>query len=196
MKINEEIEEYLEKQNDCVSNIRKNQIHIVEEIFECLIKCRESENRIFLIGNGGSASTASHFTSDLLKTAITKDTKRFKAYSLTDNMPVVLAWANDSSYDEVFKNQLESQIEENDVLITLSGSGNSTNVIKANEYANEVSAYTIAFTGKDGGKLAKIAKISLVIPSDDMLTIESMHLLICHLLITMIRKQGKPMFTY
>ena len=161
-----------------------------------LIKCRESGNRIFLIGNGGSASTASHFTSDLLKTAITKDTKRFKAYSLTDNMPVVLAWANDSSYDEVFKNQLESQIEENDVLITLSGSGNSTNVIKANEYANEVSAHTIAFTGKDGGKLAKIAKISLVIPSDDMLTIESMHLLICHLLITMIRKQGKPMFTY
>ena len=145
---------------------------------------------------GGSASTASHFTSDLLKTAITKDTKRFKAYSLTDNMPVVLAWANDSSYDEVFKNQLESQIEENDVLITLSGSGNSTNVIKANEYANEVSAHTIAFTGKDGGKLAKIAKINLVIPSDDMLTIESMHLLICHLLITMIRKQGKPMFTY
>ena len=107
MKINEEIEEYLEKQNDCVSNIRKNQIRIIEEIFECLIKCRESENRIFLIGNGGSASTASHFTSDLLKTAITKDTKRFKAYSLTDNMPVVLAWANDSSYDEVFKNQLE-----------------------------------------------------------------------------------------
>ena len=196
MKINEEIEEYLEKQNDCVSNIRKNQIHVVEEIFNCLIKCRESENRIFLIGNGGSASTASHFTSDLLKTAITKNTKRFKAYSLTDNMPVVLAWANDSSYDEVFKNQLESQIEENDVLITLSGSGNSTNVIKANEYANEVSAHTIAFTGKDGGKLAKIAKISLVIPSDDMLTIESMHLLICHLLITMIRKQGKPMFTY
>ena len=196
MKINEEIEEYLEKQNDCVSNISKNQIHVVEEIFNCLIKCRESENRIFLIGNGGSASTASHFTSDLLKTAITKDTKRFKAYSLTDNMPVVLAWANDSSYDEVFKNQLESQIEENDVLITLSGSGNSTNVIKANEYANEASAHTIAFTGKDGGKLAKIAKINLVIPSDDMLTIESMHLLICHLLVTMIRKQGKPMFTY
>jgi len=196
MKINEEIEEYLEKQNDCVSNIRKNQIHIVEEIFECLIKCRESENRIFLIGNGGSASTASHFTSDLLKTAITKDTKRFKAYSLTDNMPVVLAWANDLSYDNIFQNQLENQIEKNDILISLSGSGNSINIIKANEYANKILAHTIAFTGNDGGKLAKIAKISLVIPSDDMLTIESMHLLICHLLITMIRKQGKPMFTY
>ena len=75
-----------------------------------LIKCRESENRIFLIGNGGSASTASHFTSDLLKTAITKGSKHFKAYSLTDNMSVVLAWANDLSYDNIFQNQLENQI--------------------------------------------------------------------------------------
>ena len=168
MKINEEIEKYLEKQNECVSNIKKNQIQTIEEIFNHLIKCRENENRIFLIGNGGSASTASHFTSDLLKTAITKGSKHFKAYSLTDNMSVVLAWANDLSYDNIFQNQ----------------------------YANKVLAHTIAFTGNDGGKLAKIAKISLVVPSNDMLTIESIHLSICHLLITMIRNQGEPMFRY
>ena len=196
MKINEEIEKYLEKQNECVSNIKKNQLLIIEEIFNHLIKCRENGNRIFIIGNGGSASTASHFTSDLLKTAITKNTDHFKAYSLTDNMPVVLAWANDLSYDNIFQNQLENQIEKNDILISLSGSGNSANIIKANEYANKVLAYTIAFTGNDGGKLAKIAKISLVVPSNDMLTIESMHLSICHLLITMIRNQGEPMFRY
>ena len=111
-------------------------------------------------------------------------------------MPVVLAWANDLSYDNIFQNQLETQIEKNDKLISLSGSGNSANIIKANEYANKVLAYTIAFTGNDGGKLAKIAKISLVVPSNDMLTIESMHLSICHLLITMIRNQGEPMFRY
>ena len=104
MKINEEIEKYLENQNECVSNIKKNQLLIIEEIFNHLIKCRENGNRIFIIGNGGSASTASHFTSDLLKTAITKNTNHFKAYSLTDNMPVVLAWANDLSYDNIFAN--------------------------------------------------------------------------------------------
>ena len=107
MKINEEIKEYLEKQNDCVSNIMRNQIQIVEEIFNCLIKCRESENKIFLIGNGGSASTASHFTSDLLKTAITKDEKRFAAISLVDNIPVNMAWSNDQSFDSIFIEQLK-----------------------------------------------------------------------------------------
>ena len=148
------------------------------------------------MGNGGSASTATHFTSDLLKTSIIKSKKRFKAHSLSDNIPVVLAWANDDEYNNIFLGQLENFLKKNDIVIGFSGSGNSENVIKAIEFANNNNATTISFTGKGGGKISKISQINLTIPSDDMLTIETMHLLICHLLTTMIRSDGEPQFSY
>ena len=95
-----------------------------------------------------------------------------------------------------FKNQLENFIEKDDIVIGISGSGNSRNILNAIKFANEMKAHTIVLTGMDGGKISKISKISLTVPSNDMLTIETLHLLICHLLITMIRQQGKPLFTY
>ena len=134
--------------------------------------------------------------SDLLKTSITKKNKRFKAISFVDNLPVILAWANDTSYEHIFKNQLENFIGKDDIVIGISGSGNSRNILNAIKFANEMKAHTIVLTGMDGGKISKISKISLIVPSNDMLTIETLHLLICHLLITMIRQKGKPLFTY
>ena len=86
--------------------------------------------------------------------------------------------------------------EKDDIVIGISGSGNSRNILNAIKFANEMKAHTIVLTGMDGGKISKISKISLTVPSNDMLTIETLHLLICHLLITMIRQQGKPLFTY
>lgn len=189
------IHNYLSKQNDCISNLIRKKITI-EKIFHTLLKARDDGNKIYIMGNGGSASTASHFTSDLLKTSIIKNKKRFKAFCLSDNIPVVLAWANDASYDDVFVSQLENFVEENDVVIGISGSGNSINVIKAIEYANKTNAITMSLTGKGGGKLAKISKIDLTILSDDMLMIETTHLLLCHLLTTLIRSEGEPLFTY
>ena len=190
------IEDYLDAQNNCISEIKKNNLIVLKKIFEILKQARNNEKKIYIMGNGGSASTSTHFTSDLLKTSLIKNTKKFKAFSLSDNIPVVLAWANDSSYDDIYVSQLENFLEKDDVAIGISGSGNSKNVLKAIEYANEVGASTISLTGKDGGKLAKLAKTNLIVPSKDMLTIETMHLLICHLLTTMIRSEGEPLFSY
>jgi D-sedoheptulose 7-phosphate isomerase len=148
------------------------------------------------MGNGGSASTASHFTADLLKTSIVENENRFSAYSLTDNIPVILAWANDEGYENIFLGQLKNSLKKGDIVIGFSGSGNSKNVIKAFEFANKVDSTTISFTGGSGGKLAKISKYNLNIDDNDMLTIETGHLLICHLLTTLIRSNGKPMFEY
>tara|TARA_B100001750_G_C15515834_1_gene607103 strand:+ start:2070 stop:2687 length:618 start_codon:yes stop_codon:yes gene_type:complete len=196
MKIQQGIKNNLEKQIECIQELKKNQMPVIEEIFRVLIKAREDGKKIFLMGNGGSASTATHFVSDLLKTSIIKKKHRFQAFSLTDNTPVILAWANDTSYEHIFKNQLENFIGKDDIVIGISGSGNSRNILNAIKFANEMKAHTIVLTGMDGGKISKISKISLIVPSNDMLTIETLHLLICHLLITMIRQKGKPLFTY
>ena len=189
------IEDYLNAQLSCVGNLREVS-QIIKNIFEKLISARDNDQTIYVMGNGGSASTATHFTSDLLKTSIVKNKKRFKAHSLSDNIPVVLAWANDDEYNNIFLGQLENFLKKNDIVIGFSGSGNSGNVIKAIEFANNNNATTISFTGKGGGKISKISQINLTIPSDDMLTIETMHLLICHLLTTMIRSDGEPQFSY
>jgi len=187
---------YLSEQISCIENIQKNYLDIIEKIFRLLEDARENKNTIFVMGNGGSASTASHFTSDLLKTSILKNKTRVKAISLSDNIPVMLAWSNDSSYDNIFVGQLENFLQKNDIVIGISGSGNSQNVINAIDFAKKNGAKTISLTGKGGGNLTKISEISFVVPSDDMLTIETMHLLITHLLITMIRKNGEPLFSY
>jgi len=187
---------YLDEQIECINMMKKISSDTLEKILEILIQTRNNNKKIFIMGNGGSASTASHFTSDLLKTSLIKNENKFKVISLTDNVPVILAWANDTSYDEVFVNQLQNFLEKDDVVIGISGSGNSINVLKAVEYANNINAHTVSLTGKGGGKLAKISKTSLIVPSDDMLTIETMHLMVCHILTTMLRSMGQPVFSY
>lgn len=157
------------------------------EIVGALTKARNSGRRIYTLGNGGSASTASHMASDLNKGASRKDAPRFKAVALTDNIPLLLAWGNDSSYEDIFVEQLKNHLEKGDVVIGISGSGNSTNVLRAIEYANKKGAVTIGLTGFDGGKLAKMAKISYVVPSQTMQQIEDVHLLIEHMLSMILR---------
>lgn len=191
----EKVHEYLDQQINSTSSLKENYEEL-EKIFNILKNARDSGNHVFVMGNGGSASTASHFVADLLKTSITNENKRFKAISLSDNIPVLLAWSNDESYETVFSNQLENFVEKDDVVIGISGSGNSKNVLNAIQLANEKHATTIGLNGKSGGKLSEIVKINLTIKSDDMLTIETIHLLICHLLTTMIRSDGTPKFNY
>ncbi len=186
---------YLDSQIDCISKIKDSQEN-VKKIFQILLKARDKKRQIFVMGNGGSASTATHFVSDLLKTSLIKNTNRFKAFSLSDNIPVILAWANDTSYDKIFVSQLENILEKNDIIIGISGSGNSQNVLKAIKFANKMKATTISLTGQKGGKISKISKINFTVPSNDMLTIETMHLMICHLITTMLRSSGNPIFKY
>ena len=191
----EKVHEYLDQQINSTSSLKDNYEEL-EKIFNVLKNARDAGNQVFVMGNGGSASTASHFVADLLKTSITNENKRFKAISLSDNIPVLLAWSNDESYDTVFSNQLENFLEKDDVVIGISGSGNSKNVSNAIQLANEKHAITVGLNGKGGGKLSEIVKINLTVKSDDMLTIETIHLLICHLLTTMIRSDGTPKFNY
>jgi D-sedoheptulose 7-phosphate isomerase len=195
MEIENSIKENLKQNYSCLENLDKKSIQI-KEIVEHLITARNNGKTIFTMGNGGSGSTSSHFVSDLLKTAITVDSNRFKAISLVDNVPVNLAWANDVSYDSIFSEQLQNFLNPDDVVIVFSGSGNSSNVVNALQYAKTKGAVTIAISGMTGGQISKISGISLIVPSNDMLIIESMHVLICHCMINAIREQGTPKFSY
>ena len=195
MQSEDSIQDYLNSQIKVMSDL-KEKIDIVEKILEVILEARDHGKQIYVMGNGGSASTSTHFVSDLLKTSITKDEKRFKAISLSDNIPVILAWSNDQSYDTIFVEQLKNFLQEGDIVIGISGSGNSLNVINGINYANQINAKTISLTGRDGGKLSKISNMNLTIPSNDMLTIETMHLCVCHLLTTLIRNKGQPLFSY
>lgn len=195
MEIENSIKENLKQNSSCLENLGKKSDEI-KKIIEYLINARNNGNTIFTMGNGGSGSTSSHFVSDLLKTAIINDSKRFKAISLVDNIPVNLAWSNDVSYDSIFSEQLKNFLMDGDVVIGFSGSGNSKNVVNAFEYAKTKGSVCIAISGMSGGKISKLADITLVVPSNDMLIIESMHILICHCMINAIREQGIPKFNY
>ena len=159
----------------------------MREIVAALVKARNGRKRIYTLGNGGSASTASHMASDLNKGASRRDAPRLRVMALTDSIPSMLAWGNDSSYEDIFVEQLKNHLEKGDVVIAISGSGNSENVLKAVEYANKEGAVTIGLTGFDGGKLARMAKISYIVPSNCMQQIEDVHLLIEHMLSMMLR---------
>lgn len=195
VEISELFENYLQEQNICMNKILSNQ-NVLNDIVSILIRTRNSGNKIFTCGNGGSASTASHFVSDLLKTTITKNEKRFSAISLVDNFAINSAWANDVSFNDVFIEQLKNFLSKNDVVFAFSGSGNSSNVIRALEFAKKNGATTIGFTGMSGGMLSKICDYSYVVPSDDMLAIESFHLMLCHGIIFTLRELGEPLFKY
>jgi len=194
-KINIFAKSFLVEQLKCVEKLSK-QENQIEKIINLLIKKRNTGKNIFTIGNGGSASTASHFVSDLLKTSITKNNKRFKAISFVDNIPVILAWANDTSYNEIFVEQLKNQVSKGDVLIAFSGSGKSKNIIKALKFAKKNGAICIGFTGMHGGYFPKLCDICCSVPSNDMLIIESTHVIVCHCIVNTIRNLGKPLFQY
>jgi len=189
------IETFLHEQSDVISTISDN-YNELDKIITKLLLIRDTRKKIFTMGNGGSASTASHFLADLLKTAITKNENRYIGISLVDNMPLISAWSNDSSYDDIFKEQLENSISKGDLVIAFSGSGKSKNVVNALKFAKSKDAFCIGFTGKSGGRFPKLCDICIRIPSNDMLIIESTHLMLCHCIITTIRDLGKPLFRY
>jgi D-sedoheptulose 7-phosphate isomerase len=136
--------------------------------------------KVMTCGNGGSAYTASHFITDWNKMVNTYTGKKFKGISLCDNVGLLTAFANDMSYEEVFSGQIKSIGESGDLLIAISGSGNSINVINAVEYANSVDITTLAIVGYDGGGLKKVANYNLHVPSFDMQICEDIHLMFGH----------------
>jgi D-sedoheptulose 7-phosphate isomerase len=185
--VNSRSVKYLDEVAKTLEHMEKDLPFKAEEIVSALVKARDSGKRVYICGNGGSASTASHMASDLNKGSNRKDARRFKAVALTDNVPAMLAWANDASYDDIFVEQLRNHLEKGDVVIGISGSGNSSNVLKALHYANDEGALTIGLTGFDGGKIAQVAKIFYVAPNHTMQQIEDIHLVIEHMLSIILR---------
>jgi D-sedoheptulose 7-phosphate isomerase len=182
------IKRYLDDLRVEISQLPLDQI---EAIVNVLQKAREDGKRVFIMGNGGSAATASHFASDLNKGANTPGQRRFKAMAFTDNVPVMTAWANDSSYTEIFSEQVENHVEPGDIVIGISGSGKSPNVVNALKLAKQKGAYTIALTGMGGGLVKDIAALCLVVPSDCMERIEDIHLAVEHAITSCLRNRGK-----
>lgn len=153
----------------------------IEAIIDTLAEARAQQQTIFLIGNGGSGATASHMANDLVKNTIQPGKPRLKVVALTDNMPIILAVANDWDYSRIFVEQLMPLARPGDVLMGLSGSGNSSNVLKAMDWARENGLKTVGLTGQDGGQLKEKAELVLRVPTDFMAQIEDLHMILGHI---------------
>jgi len=154
-----------------------------------LLVAYEQNRTIFLFGNGGSAALASHFACDLGKgtVRIGERQKRFRVLALTDNLPLLTAWANDSSYADVFAQQLQNFVEPRDVVFAISGSGNSPNILRALDVARKAGALNIGLTGFGGGKMKNLCDPCIVIPSENMQIIEDLHLSVTHAIFSVVR---------
>lgn len=160
-----------------------------EQVVNTVIEAYEKGRQIFVMGNGGSGATASHFVCDINKFACLGSNMRFKAFCLNDNIPTMLAYANDVSYEDIFSEQLKNFLNPGDVVIGISASGNSKNIIKAIEYANSKNSKTIGLTGSNGGMLAKLVHIAIRVPEDNMQRIEDVHLILAHIIAQLARKK-------
>ncbi len=167
--------------------LRRLPYHIVDQIIAKLVRAYEENRTVYLFGNGGSASLASHSACDLGKGTAVNGTRRFRVLSLTDNIPLMTAWANDARYEDIFAEQLRNFVEQRDVVLAISGSGNSPNVLNGLRVAREAGAYTIGLTGYQGGKMKALCDLCLVVPCDNMQFIEDSHLCISHSIFTAVR---------
>ncbi|MFL6351293.1 MAG: SIS domain-containing protein [Bryobacteraceae bacterium] len=154
----------------------------VEQAIAWLGEARDNNHHIFVCGNGGSASTASHFTCDILKGASFERDRRFRILALTDSLPTLTAYSNDVCYECVFEEQLKNFAQKDDVVMAISASGNSANVVRAVEYGNRIGCRTVALTGRDGGKLGRLAQLNIQVRSEHMGRIEDAHLVVCHMI--------------
>jgi len=154
----------------------------VDQAIELFKDTRAAGRQIFVCGNGGSASTASHFACDIVKGASHGRSQRFRIMALTDQVATLTAYANDVSYDCVFVEQLRNFAQPGDLVMCISGSGNSPNVLRAMEYANSIGCKTLALTGRDGGKLGPLAQLNIQVASPHMGRIEDAHMIVCHMI--------------
>lgn len=162
---------------------------MLTKVAELLLDCYRRGSTVFILGNGGSAATASHFACDLAKGTQVRGLPAFRVISLSDNVPLMSAWANDTNYDRIFSEQLATLVRPEDIVIAISASGNSPNILKAARMARQSDAITIALTGQDGGKLSRIADFTIFVPSQSIEQVEDAHLVIAHSLCVVLREQ-------
>src|ERR1700724_1610770 len=154
----------------------------IEAVLRLLEEAYRNGHRIFIMGNGGSAATASHFALDLAKNTIIPGMPRLKAVSLTDHVPLITAWSNDTAYEHIFAEQLANMIEPGDVVIGISASGNSPNVINALKLAKRSRAYTIGLLGAGGGKIKDIVDAYVLAPGQNIEQEEDAHMILAHVI--------------
>lgn len=164
---------------------------LIADVVGVLQNARLQGNNVFIMGNGGSASTASHFVCDLAKNTRHAGLPHFRVIGLTDNMAIFSAYANDEGYESVFSQQLVNLIGPGDVVIGISASGNSKNVINAIEEAQKHDATTIGFTGFDGGRLGQIVDINLHVKSNIIEHVEDIHLMLEHIIVKTIKERDR-----
>lgn len=192
LKLNpkEFIDGYLSELTRCLTLLDKEKIELIIDV---LVAAYKKDRKVFILGNGGSATTASHMACDLGKGTLQRiydnTERRFRVISLTDNVALITAFANDLSFDDIFVQQLRNLVETDDVVIALSGSGNSPNVVKAVEYAKSCGATTIGILGfKTGGKLGKMVDYSIIVNSNHYGPIEDIQLILNHMIAAWIAK--------
>jgi len=164
----------------------------VNRAIELIAEARDNGRHIFVCGNGGSASTASHFVCDMVKGASFNREKRFRIMALTDSLPTITAYSNDVGYDCVFVEQLKNFAEPGDVLLAISGSGNSPNVLRAVEYAKSIGCRTVALSGRNGGPPGPLADGNIQASNPHMGRIEDMHSIVTHMICYYFMDAEKP----
>ncbi len=175
----ERIQKYISHLQDVLERLK---LEDVRQSIDIIMDAYHADKQIFVIGNGGSASTASHLACDLGKGTSVAGKPRFRVISLTDNVATMTAWSNDVAYEDVFVEQLKNLVNPGDVVIGISASGNSENVIRAMQHATDIDCQTIGWSGFGGGKLATICDVNVVVGSDQYGPVEDVHLILNHVL--------------
>jgi D-sedoheptulose 7-phosphate isomerase len=174
-----EIDDYYAREIKTIESLDRKELNAA---MNCLLDHYEKESTIYVFGNGGSSATASHMVCDFNKGVSLNLKKKFRFVCLNDNIPSLMAVANDMSFEDVFYFQLDGKLKKEDLVLAISGSGNSHNVVKAVEYAKKVGSDIIGMTGYDGGKLAKLSTFQLHVPADDMQIAEDLHMGFDHMI--------------
>ena len=180
--------EYFETYQSVIADLPHS---VIEQAIGELLRAYENRSTVFIFGNGGSAALASHFACDLGKGTLIGNNghKRFRVTALTDNVPLMTAWANDSCYEQIFAEPLQNFVAPGDVAFAISGSGNSPNVLRALEVARDARATTIGLAGFDGGRMKNLCDVCVILPSDNMQIIEDYHLSVTHAMFSVIRQR-------
>ena len=177
-------ESYVRQVSD---SLKRLPFHEIDRITDALWNAYHEDRSVYLFDNDRSAALASHCACDFGKGTIVNDHRRFRVHALTDNIPLMTAWANDARYEDIFAEQLRSFVHADDIVFAISASGNSPNVLKALYAAREMEAFTIGLTGFRGGKMKSLCGLCVVVPSENMQVIEDAHLSVTHSIFTSLR---------
>lgn len=186
MNYTDEITAYFDQVKRTIDLIDKSDFNTVMNV---LVEGRDQGKQVFVMGNGGSGATASHFVCDFNKGISWGKDKKFKFICLNENIPSLMAYANDLSFDDIFVYPLQTYFNPGDIVIGISGSGNSKNVLKALDFANENGGITIGLTGYDGGRAKQICAYNVHIPVHDMQITEDLHLVLDHCMMRILGKE-------